>query len=78
MVHSLFVNIHREKSFLPVLMAFLGITIGVLHGQFAWALITAVGLTAFAYVAKNLADIFPAHKICCRRNDTGASGRCGI
>lgn len=43
-------------------MAFLGAVIGALSGQFAWALITALGLSAFAYVAQNLTAIFQRTK----------------
>lgn len=51
-------SILNQKICLPLLMAFLGAAIGMLCGQFAWALIIALGLSALAYVAQNLTAIF--------------------
>lgn len=46
--------ITKPKISLPLLVVFLGTAIGALSGQFVWALITALGLWALAYVAQNL------------------------
>ena len=44
----------NEKMSWPLLAALFGAVIGALSGQFAWALITALGLWALAYIAQNL------------------------
>ncbi len=46
--------IPKPKIRPPLLVVFLGTAIGALSGQFVWALITALGLWALAYVAQNL------------------------
>ena len=47
-----------SKISCPLLAALVGAAIGALSGQFVWALITALGLSAFAYVAQNLTATF--------------------
>ena len=47
-------GIFNQKLSWPLLTALFGTIIGALSGQFAWALITALGLWALAYIAQNL------------------------
>ena len=44
----------NKKISWPLLAALFGAAVGALSGQFVWALITALGLWALAYVAQNL------------------------
>lgn len=47
-------SIFNKKIGWPLLAALFGAAVGALSGQFVWALISALGLWALAYVAQNL------------------------